>query len=599
MISRQFHPADEVTLIGDTQHGLAAPGAEWLRIGGALFPYLPPREAEGWLNPNMQGDTHLLRVPGVAPVPLTAEQLAAEAAQGRVWQDYTLIAGQGLCAHGSVLDGAVYVDPTGVPWLVRGVRELGEVSHGEPWRRTITLTPYGRIGDAPVAGRSIALRLTADELGLPVQMPVQLTGPYGIKLRLQSISSDGSQIIYALRPGFGFARYGPPVAFWQLTLSGAGDDITAQMSVLRTLEQTVGERTETQSGTLTEYPTLELEATHEVEGPPEPMPPGSTLAQWARLTVTGITCAQTPRLRSTGVTGQLLAVLHDDADTLVEISMDVVNEDLLWIDSLSFRVVTPHRARFVYPDGMLLSEERGQTENSLRMGHENRAALRLYRDGALMDEVVVLSSIESSYQNTGTLLSLRQFFLPGARPSASWGGACSVGGGPGSTSHDTWSQIITNQTSQTDEREAPAWAMGGIETITGATYRFEIDSGWGGIPMRWHENIERGVRGGFSTPSGKFTAAVESLTNNLYGIVINVRYDVLPPSPPLIRHVPITLVAPRATLELPATDDDNWPARVFASYHPLTHEIYAGYVGREQWQVAPGVAVTINGVNWI
>lgn len=602
MITQQFHPADSVPLIGDSQHGLMDASAEWRRIGAAHFQMRVADSGYQSVYAEMNGDTHLLRVPGGGTVPLTPEQLAAEASIGNVWQDYTLLAGRGLCAHGRILGAPVYVDPTGAPWLVVGGKNLGVVTHGSTFASTITLKPYGRIGEAPAMGREITVSLAAAELGLPTPLPGYLATIINFVLELQSIASDGSEIIYALIPRFGRYvweyTYAKPAAFWRLTLTGAGAEIMAQLTVLRTLSMTIGNRQDTVTGTQTPSPQFELEATHEVEGPPVDG------GQWSRLTLTSVNCTQTPKLRHAGVTGQLLAVLHDDANMLVEISMDAVYDERLWLEGLTWSVDRPHRCYFTYPGGTFpYSEERAHITIGLRMGHESACSLRLYRDGDLIEEVKSVSTTLSDYADIDQSVSgnLKQHFLPGAYSGPSWSGGVSTNSITATGTH-SWSQSISGQSGAWSGSDDFARFGDTFKHMQARAEQFVVDSGYGGTPARAHANISCSapfIRIG-ATSGSLYTASALRPTNNLAGIVIDVAPTGSGPNPwPLTRYVPIKLVAPRTVITVPAAADDGQTPEIFASYHPLKHEIYAGYVNRTQWQVAPGETVTLRGVNWI
>lgn len=604
MITRQLHPLDQITLIGDSQHGLMELGGNWRRVGENLFPMRTGDDGYKSVYADMRGDTHLLRSPGVAPITLTPEQLAAEAGLGNVWQDYTLLAGRGLCAHGNIVGAPIYIDTAGTPWLVAGAKALANVTHGAPFSASLTIKPYGRIGEEPVPGRTVTVSLPAAGLGLPSTLPSHLTGVTTFIPELQSISSTGAEVIYALIPRRGLYpwqyTYGKPAAFWRLAMSGIGEDVTAQLSVLRTLEQSVGSRFETTDGTQTVVPVFEFEATHEIEGSPDEYD-----FQWSKLTLTSVTCSQTPRTRRNGVEGQLLAVLHDDENVLVEISTDVVFEERLWLEGLTWSIDRAHRCQFAPPGyDYAYSEEKARMTLGFRMGHETKYKVRLLRDGVLADETLITSTALSDWQDTderppGTL---KQNFLPGAKPGASWSAIWTGQASTTRTGHHYWTQAITGQPVAWEGDEGIGRLGDTFSHMQAQVERFASEAGYGVRPMKAHESLQCAAP--FVTPlagaRSTFYAGTRQYTNNLYGLVIGITPPASGVNPwELTPYVPTTVVAPRAIKTTPAALDNGITPELFASYHPLTHEIYAGYVGREYWHPAPGADVAVQGVNWI
>lgn len=604
MITRQLHPLDQVKLIGDSQHGLMAAGGEWLRVGEKLFPLRTADYGYKSVYAGMRGDTHLLRVPGVAQIALTSDQLEAEAALGHAWQNYTLLSGLGLCVHGKIVGAPIYIDAAAAPWLVNGAKTLGNVTYGAPFSATLTISPYGRIGEEPAPGRVVTVSLPATGLGLPSTLPSHLTGVTTFILELQSISSTGAEVVYALIPRFGRYpweyTYGKPAAFWRLVMSGVGEDVTAQVSVLRTLAQSVGSRLEAATGPQTVVPEFEFEAAHAVEGPPD-----AHDFQWSTLTLTGVTCSQPPSTRRVGVEGQLLAVLHDDENLLVELSVDVVYEERRWLEDLTWSIDRPHRCQFGPPHyNYAYNEEKSRLTLGFRLGHETKYRVRLLRDGMQVDETLITATTLSDWQDTEARPpgSLQQKFKPGSQAGKSWDAVWTGQSSITRVGHHYWSQSITGQSSQ--------WAADeGIDRV-GDTFvqmqsqmeRFTSESGYGVRPMKAYEAVRSAAPFVYlpSVSPSNFTASPRQYTNNVYGLVI----DITPPSDgvnpwQLTPYVPTTVVAPRALKTIPAAIDNGTTAELFASYHPLTHDIYAGYVGREHWMQAPGLDITLLGVNWI
>lgn len=168
--------------------------------------------------------TYRLKVPGVAPVVRTPEELAADYAQGREWRNEAILVGRPFQLHGRELGGWIYCAPDGTRWIIdldnAQVRRFGEL--GRP---------------AQVQALSVAW---PSDLG-------QSTPALGGFVRRWSsaidVSPDGRRAIFMLyvtderwseviRP--------VPVGFLLVTVSGNAGGISIATDVLRTREQTLG-----------------------------------------------------------------------------------------------------------------------------------------------------------------------------------------------------------------------------------------------------------------------------------------------------------------------------------------------------------------------
>lgn len=229
------HPLNHLVHWGFTQHGLAwrtslAGGDSYYQNDAGVFPTV------GFSAPT-SADVHLLRVPGIEPLDIPAEELAAEQALGRTWQNYSLLSGGNFMLAGRELYGWIYCAPDGARWLVKtAVTENGYASFNASgaFNMALTFTRFGEFGgEAQESGTNVTL---ADH-GQPV---TGLNGDPTNYVFVGSISSDGSKVILNV---FGMlsapVTYGPQ-GLLLLELSGIGPDITASLSVLKTRAQMLG-----------------------------------------------------------------------------------------------------------------------------------------------------------------------------------------------------------------------------------------------------------------------------------------------------------------------------------------------------------------------
>ncbi len=241
MIETGFHPLDEIRQFGFTWHGLAEGGAHSpkITIDGVTraLPFNAPTVPFAG-DIDSGGDTHLLQVPDIGPVPFTPEELAAEAAEGRVWQNYALISGGNLDLFGKSLGGWVCIDPAGKRWLVRtsGFSSFmgGEVTPGESATFHFSVVPFGYLNEPAAAAVEFETVLAdVGQADIPIYVP-----PINslFQLGINSISSDGRRVIVYIRNRWNFqgTRRAFPIGYLLLTLSGDGPDFVPTMEVLYT-----------------------------------------------------------------------------------------------------------------------------------------------------------------------------------------------------------------------------------------------------------------------------------------------------------------------------------------------------------------------------
>lgn len=323
MITDQFHPLDELGLFGHTIHGLVTGSINqaFVEVDGVNHP-LPNGYRVGG------GTRQIVRHPAAGPVELDPETLAAERAQGRVWQNYALIKAEPLgdIIFGQRVEGWIFIDSIGQRWLAR-VLSLPDAVPGSPYSFTLRLTPFGYLDGAPM--EPVELTLTCPD--------IQQAPGSARSVGMITANSTGSRAILQLVPASpGNAL---PSGFLEITLSDDDGVPSGVLSVLLSQEEARGEwdtthPTTTSPTSLFTYHNLlvaaELAGAVYPEGPDIPYFPdgGGT----ATVTVTGLVevpvgsgldiYAKGDVSISCGRTGRVLTMAFDDTDTLVPLTFD-------------------------------------------------------------------------------------------------------------------------------------------------------------------------------------------------------------------------------------------------------------------------------------
>lgn len=318
---------DEVARIGHTWHGLAFGGEfapkVWSPYGTWDLPFYAPADY----------DTHLLKVPGVPDLDMTEEQWEAEAAVGRVWQNYALLSGSTLQLFGKPLNGWVVIDEAGGRWLVRTSPSVinGRVNKNSPLTLTLSIVPFGYLGAEEASPVTVSTTLT--DLGQASTGETVMPGDPEVVMRVGSISSNGRKVVIELHSwvNTGNTNISPsnfmPSGFLMLELSGAGPSFAASLSVLRTRATVLGSTIKpTITGTWAAWAVEFVKVSEE----PAPSPPGATLVTFragdmkktsADLPIaTRYTLFQCSGTATAQRQNRLIALLFDEADALVEFS---------------------------------------------------------------------------------------------------------------------------------------------------------------------------------------------------------------------------------------------------------------------------------------
>ncbi|MDF3931403.1 hypothetical protein [Pseudomonas citronellolis] len=248
MIESAFSIGDEVERFGITAHGLLIEpwaSSPKLRVGALEFP-LPfawQFQAGETRDPF---DVHLLRAPGVPAVDITPEEAAAEALQGRTWQNYALLSETTLTLLGKPLRGWVCIDPAGNRWLIQAdPGPFGStVDVGAPLTVDVSVRPFGYLDQSPVA--AFTKSVTLADIGQSSGDVPPGTRDGSLEMWVCSVSSDGRRMVIELRgvrsPAVPATERinTAPAGFLQLELSGAGPDFELSLTVLRSRLQCLG-----------------------------------------------------------------------------------------------------------------------------------------------------------------------------------------------------------------------------------------------------------------------------------------------------------------------------------------------------------------------
>ena len=177
----QAQPLSKLVVCGDCDHGewssatgnITAPGAVVIPLRGVA-------PADTGIYERSSGDSINVHVPGNPPVSRTPEQLAADAAAGRTWLDYGILAGGNRRLYGHALGPRtwVYCAADGSRW---------HCALSGPSLPTITFKEFGRVpgsNTGPVQFAAVA-----------VESPIERGEYFPRYFVIDDVNSDGSEII--------------------------------------------------------------------------------------------------------------------------------------------------------------------------------------------------------------------------------------------------------------------------------------------------------------------------------------------------------------------------------------------------------------------
>ncbi|QMV62779.1 hypothetical protein VUJ49_22685 [Pseudomonas berkeleyensis] len=593
------HPLDEPDAFGCTVHGLVASfaGVERRKVGEQLWPLpegymdslrvIPERHVEDF------GDTHLLRVPGVPELDWEAQELQAETAAGRVWQNYALLSGMGPGLFGHPLRGWVYVDDEGKRWLIQPAEFYpspwgGQLSQSGSASLAFTVRPFGELGAEPVEPWTVSASLVDIGQANPAGLADFAGTPQGstlLYMRVANISSAGRQLIIGLYPSVTYIndRRDLPYGFLMLSVAGTDQDIAVTLEVLRSRSQTLGQFSSTHTGSIAPAvvePSFDVtvtdlqlngagavthaEADIVVSGyslvPPGSRPPGSLTHEL----VVSLGSDQGER----EVQGRIIALLFDDADQIVEFTADwestVVRE--YGLAGASFSGSWHIEANRSPADGAT-----GNVNAVLEYRSHERVSsvLRIKRGSELLQTFENQFELLGEYTwNTGVLGGfwgglgpVTVDFLAGSATTRFWLGSGGQAAWPpqgGVPIHATW-----HWSSSTALDGAVVAERSGAE-ITDAPL---VNWTWHRVAVSF---VEQAATPG---PYSRTDYAVQRLSNN----VITGRYELYSAATgtaPTFARSP-SFFAPQATMANADTgSDDANRALIRATYHPVTREIH-------------------------
>lgn len=410
MIELGQHPADEVTLFGHTVHGLVkgTVSDKVCVIDGVEHPL--PRDYP------LQGPETLqiVRHPAAGPVPLAPEVLAAERAEGRVWQNYALIKGDSFYLYGQALGGYIHIDSLGRRWAVV-INSLPDATPGAPYSLTLDCRPFGYLDGAPEDMAPVELHVTCADIQ-------QITIGQRF-VRWGMADSTGSRIILMLAPKTPSDAL--PSGFLQIQISDTAGELAATLSVLRSQEAVRGEWSNTHEAVDDPYTLLDnrhylpggpLTGADYPAGPETPYFP----AGGGTITLTVDTVYSIPTWinvdnalvgsieASCERTGRILALAFDEADVLVEYTVDTTID---YTANLPEYTGTAAGTLTAYGDGVpaqTKSSWSGSVAGSISrtVSESLTKRITLRRNGAAVYTIVD----EASYSAT----------LTSALPSADW-----------------------------------------------------------------------------------------------------------------------------------------------------------------------------------
>lgn len=321
MITDHLHPLDDVTLFGHCIHGLVSGSINeaFVEVDGVQFPIPPtPTYRHG------TGTLQIVRHPAAGPVALSPEVLAAERAQGRVWQNFALVKGffgTGVI-YGQQVDGWIFIDSLGQRWLAQITSQPLAVV-GSPYSLTVSMKPFGYLDGAPDGMEPVDLTLTCADIlqegSATRRLLPGMANSLGTQRLLQMVPTSPANAL--------------PSGYLQINLTDVEGVPSGTLTVLRSQAQMRGDWDTNATGITGAsqlFTAHNLLVAAEISPPIDRFPPGGGSAT---VTVTGIDEVSdnlspldqyrkgSPSL-SCGRTGRILCLAFDDSDELVPITFD-------------------------------------------------------------------------------------------------------------------------------------------------------------------------------------------------------------------------------------------------------------------------------------
>ncbi|QEY73216.1 hypothetical protein [Pseudomonas denitrificans (nom. rej.)] len=571
MIEASFSLGDEVVRFGNAHHGLALNpwygSDKLLQVGNLLFPF--PFEWE-W-NAGDIGreyfDTHLLRVPGVAPVDLPPEEVLSEAAAGRTWQDYALLSSNFMSLLGKNLMGWVCIDPAGVRWLISLTPGMygSMVDPALPLQLQVSAVPFGYLDEQPVdpVTQSVTLADIGQSSG---DAPPSSSSSGNLALWLCSVSSNGRRAVLELRgvqsPAFPETQRinTAPAGFLLLELVGPGPAFELSFTVLRTRLQCLGAWEEQRAGAKGVNPSILWTTT----STPRTVD-GVSGADYI-CTAAGMAVTETPQVDGTPYVGsgwvggkrsnRLMAIVFDEQDLMVELAFSVhylcEYDYPEWAGTISGAVSgwladSAPNTRTNVTNTVAGNYSRVSTETV-------RGEVALLRDGAEVSR--------GGFKHTRTVnesLTLDPSFAQDIYLQRDSGTVIGWGN----------RYLYQYDYAGTTECTGTSWTSESFSGPPGFVYNASIWYSFQSSPSikPYTYNVSLSWGNNVADPYAGADAVLQRYSHCIMGIRERCRAGVNPHR----WRVP-HLVAPRAGWDNPDDQDETGGRR--ASYHPVTHEIY-------------------------
>lgn len=186
--------------------------------------------------------TYRIKVPGVAAISRTPEQVAADLALGMEWRNEAILSGRFYQVYSKDLGGWIYCAADGSRWIINRAaataRRLGEIGKPEDVRSITINMPMDNGQSSPtieIAGSVPVLKLA--------EMPTDIT-PDG---------RDAILMYYFDDPDYDIGERPVPVGFLLASLTGGiAEAFVLDVSVLHTRTETLGTTSYTDAMTVTE-----------------------------------------------------------------------------------------------------------------------------------------------------------------------------------------------------------------------------------------------------------------------------------------------------------------------------------------------------------
>lgn len=183
------HPLSRVRICGDCDHGLWHADTDTITTPGAVeIPIRGVAPAQTREYESDQGDSIAVRVPGTPAVVRSPEELAADAAAGRTWLDYGILAGGARRLYGHELGERawIYCAPDGSRWVAR-------IGLGSPTQ--LTLQRFGEIPGSPADAGPVQAAVIAFSVMPSLTTPPWPDYEYNV---IDDVRSDGSEAIVSV-----------------------------------------------------------------------------------------------------------------------------------------------------------------------------------------------------------------------------------------------------------------------------------------------------------------------------------------------------------------------------------------------------------------